>query len=562
MNDTTDYPALFRTNVLQLSTYLQDAWPISDDRLFARKNYEELLKNLNRRAQAAGCAADMIEPEFPELLKLFVQQNVEAETYSRKAERVKEYERGRTDMQAAIQFGAVPDSFQRKPPVDRQSFPELVASPPSPSAPPPFMPPITEKPIMLTPAMATPRFSEAEAEYYKENEKLGRSADGRQDVRLIVQFLIDRFGDIHVKSFTKEHVELLDSMLPHIPDRNNIPREFCASLATRYDYAQQHGWDNLKRLTEARLRKGYHSSLSKFFGWLITKGYYKDDKPIFNEVDGKNLVSLPRDSFDYEEVKEIFSQPLFQGCKTPSSIWKSGTYFVQSHIYWGYILLFLHGLRLGEIGQLDVGDIVEHNGVFYIDLRAFDPRGGRVAIEDLKKFKTAGSQRLVPLHPLVIELGLLDRAKELKERGCTALFPEWEPYPKPNGEMRWGQPLTKSWQYLKKKIGINRADVTAYSTRHWFADFLDSTGISHKGRMMVMGHSTRNDIPAGYGSKKRLSTRDLNEIATTPSPEIQFMTESLLRAKATADAGHLVVVKPWLQRSNWSDYYRTKFGPI
>ncbi|WP_139789226.1 hypothetical protein [Manganibacter manganicus] len=116
MNDSADYPSLIEKNVAQLRAYLRDAWPISDERLFARRNYEELLKNLNRKAQAAGCEPDMIEPEFPKLLKMFVQQNVEADAYLREAERVREYERGRKAMQAAVQFGAVPDSFQRPSP--------------------------------------------------------------------------------------------------------------------------------------------------------------------------------------------------------------------------------------------------------------------------------------------------------------------------------------------------------------------------------------------------------------------------------------------------------------
>jgi hypothetical protein len=162
------------------------------------------------------------------------------------------------------------------------------------------------------------------------------------------------------------------------------------------------------------------------------------------------------------------------------------------------------------------------------------------------------------MHPLVIELGLLERVKELKARDCPVLFPEWEPYHKLNGELRWGQPITKSWQYLKTKIGISRADVTAYSTRHTYADFLDSTGVSHRGRMRAMGHSAKGDIPAGYGSKKRFTTRDLDEIMSIASPEIQFMTETLLKAKTEADAGKLTVAKPWLQRSNWSDYYKAK----
>src|SRR5690606_39329653 len=125
MNDSADYPSLIEKNVTQLRAYLQDAWPISDERLFARRNYEKLLKNLNRRARATGCEPDMIEPEFPTLLKTFVQQNVDAEAYLRKAENVRHYERGRADMEAAYKFGAAPASFRQFPPATPLPWPPV-----------------------------------------------------------------------------------------------------------------------------------------------------------------------------------------------------------------------------------------------------------------------------------------------------------------------------------------------------------------------------------------------------------------------------------------------------
>ena len=45
MNESVDYISLFAKNVVELRAYLQDAWPLSEERLFARRNYEELLKN-------------------------------------------------------------------------------------------------------------------------------------------------------------------------------------------------------------------------------------------------------------------------------------------------------------------------------------------------------------------------------------------------------------------------------------------------------------------------------------------------------------------------------------
>jgi integrase len=598
MNDSTDFVALFQRNVVELQRYLQDSWPISDERLFARKSYEELLKNLTRKAMASGCDPQMVEPDYFELFKRFVSQNVDAESWLRRAEAVHHYERGRADMQAAFQFGAAPASFwQSRSAVTPTSWPSVNEHPIR-EAPDPYAkgsyshqesreaePSIwhgTEPQVTNTLAATDTQdhtaaaflfdspakedeqdvdlpaltFSKALAEFLEEDLANKGNADARGDIRLIVQFLIDQMGDPVVQTFGEEAVRQLDKMLPDIPDRTNIPRDHTKSLSLRYDYARRYGWEGLKRLTEARLRNGYHNSLSKFFGWLIDKRHYPHKKPTFNKVSGENLVSISRDAFEDAEVIKVFSQPLFLGCHGVSRIWKLGSYFIQSHLYWGYVLLILTGLRPGELGQLEHDDIEERDGIFYLHLRGFNPAKGRVALKDVKRFKTEASQRVIPLHPLIIDLGLLERIKDLQAMGCGVLFPEWEPYVKPNGALRWGQPITKSFQYLKKEIGLNRADVALYSTRHWFAGLIDNTDIKHVTRVRVMGHSTRNDMPSRYGAKKRLTTRDLAQIVQTPSPVIDEMSSLLLGAKDRADRGELIALKPWTLTANWSEHYR------
>lgn len=111
------------------------------------------------------------------------------------------------------------------------------------------------------------------------------------------------FDDPLLSDFDPSAALRLDEMLPEIPNRKNIPREQTGSLATRYDYAQQHGWKNLERLTEARLRNGYHNALSRFFGWLIEKKLYPFERPEFKKTSDENLVSIERDAFKPSEVK-------------------------------------------------------------------------------------------------------------------------------------------------------------------------------------------------------------------------------------------------------------------
>ena len=55
-----------------------------------------MLKNLTRRARAAGCDPQMVEPDYFELFNRFVAQNVDAENWLLKAEHVRHYERGLT----------------------------------------------------------------------------------------------------------------------------------------------------------------------------------------------------------------------------------------------------------------------------------------------------------------------------------------------------------------------------------------------------------------------------------------------------------------------------------
>ena len=87
-------------------------------------------------------------------------------------------------------------------------------------------------------------------------------------------------------------------------------------------------------------------------------------RPKFECIDPENLAPLPRDAFDDEELLKLLKQPLFTGCKNRIHVWRPGGYFVQSHIYWGFLICILTGMRTGEVGQLKCADI-RTDGEFY-----------------------------------------------------------------------------------------------------------------------------------------------------------------------------------------------------
>ncbi len=556
MNDSIDFAALFAKNVRQLQTYLSDPLPLSDDRLFARRSYEEMLKNLNRRAQARDFDPNASEPRYRALFEAFVEQNLEAETLSRQREKMAAYEQGRTDIKMGIEFGIIPV------PGRAAQMPDTIR--PAQPIPTPIDLTTDEAPLApqpsetSTPSRTDTPLSVALEEYLtKRHGELGHDGE-RGDLGLVVQFMVDQLGDPATGAMTREQLERIERMLPDIPDRLGVPRAFQSSLTARYDYARTHGWKGLKRLTEARIKKSYHAWLGKFFRWLIKEGYYLGPEPSFSYLSSENLVSLARDSFDENEVLKIFRMPLFTGCLSRTRIWQPGDYFIQNNLYWAYILALLTGMRPGEIGQLCVSDLERRGQHVLINLQLFDPAQGRVARKDVRQLKTENAVRKIPLHPLIVDLGLLERADGLKALGCQALFPEWEPYIKPSGEVRWGQPVSKSWQYLKKQLKLTRANISLYSARHWMADQLDDLVISERTRHRVLGHSPHNDIPGGYGAKGRYSSRDLEELVGIGAEVLDELSDVLLGARERADRGELKVLQPWLQRTQWSSYHHER----
>ena len=105
------------------------------------------------------------------------------------------------------------------------------------------------------------------------------------------------------------------------------------------------------------MNKCYHAWLTKFFRCLIKEGYHLGPEPTLTYLSPENLVSLARDSFEQNEVLKIFRMPLFAGYLSRARIWQPGDYFIQSNLYWTYILALLTGMRPSEVGQLRVSDL-------------------------------------------------------------------------------------------------------------------------------------------------------------------------------------------------------------
>jgi len=114
-----------------------------------------------------------------------------------------------------------------------------------------------------------------------------------------------------------------------------------------------------------------------------------------------------------DELRLLFEPTVYTGRGTNKG-WK----------YWLPLLGLLTGARLGELGQLLVSDIKQEaaSGVWYFDINDEEER---------QRLKTTAAKRQVPLHPMLMELGLLQRLQTLQRRKETHLFPALQQYVDP-----------------------------------------------------------------------------------------------------------------------------------
>ncbi|WP_157160251.1 site-specific integrase [Cupriavidus sp. BIS7] len=170
------------------------------------------------------------------------------------------------------------------------------------------------------------------------------------------------------------------------------------------------------------------------------------------------------------------------------------------HEFWVTIGCALTGCRLEELAQLHVPtDLKQHpNGIWYLDLNERPDPDGIVR----KSLKKLSSWRVVPIHPLLAELGFVEflRTEARSETGRP-----FSSYWAPHGELipedatalraniKWSHKISK-WggrrlRELQKAKLIAPGNATYFhSMRHTFITTLAKAGVPEPLRAALTGH--------------------------------------------------------------------------
>lgn len=164
------------------------------------------------------------------------------------------------------------------------------------------------------------------------------------------------------------------------------------------------------------------SNMSSFLNWAVNEELLARNPARGLRLPDPMNKRDKRLPFEREQLHAIFNAPLYRGCVDGERGYnKVGNLRPRNARYWVPLIALFTGARLGEICQLDATDIRTVDGVdcIVISLRSLNGSTD-------KQLKTSASDRLIPVHPTLIDCGLLHFAEAKRKAGEKKMFDDIE----------------------------------------------------------------------------------------------------------------------------------------
>jgi integrase len=196
-----------------------------------------------------------------------------------------------------------------------------------------------------------------------------------------------------------------------------------------------------------------------------------------------------RRPFSMDDLNSIFSAPLYTGCVDDAKGFaKPGPNVIRGTRFWVPLIALWTGMRANEICQLDKKAIYQDDGIWVFDLYTNDEKA---------LVKNKSSRRKFPMHPKLIEFGLLELHATRCEKSDDLLFPDLTPD-------SYGYRSTKltRWfddSFLPKYVA-DRNQKSFHSFRHSFRDELRRIDAPSPILNSLCGWQESGAISDNYGS--------------------------------------------------------------
>ena len=284
----------------------------------------------------------------------------------------------------------------------------------------------------------------------------------RKDIELFVSIM----GDVRIGAIDSQVAGEYFKLLKQLPANMNRTVEYLDKTIPEILAM------NPKPQSEVTI-SGKIGNLSTMFKWALEekRKWGIDANPFTGfAIDSPASVRRP---FTHDEMLALLNHSDFQNRK-----------FENVYSYWLIPLALFTGARLGELCQLDLKDFVEVDNIPCIDINDQDAIKEENIVR-AKSLKTKNAKRLVPIHPALIEIGIIRYVDEMKKRGQIHLFPELSRVRRDGP----GQAASNWFQRFRAKVGVTKKqEAVFHSFRHLFITTLLDSGISPHLVAPIVGH--------------------------------------------------------------------------
>lgn len=324
------------------------------------------------------------------------------------------------------------------------------------------------------------------------------------DYRKVLDMFIEFAGEITLEGIDRKlMVEFVDC-LSRLPA--NIKKKPAFNKMKMRDIVKL---QNIKPMSSYTVNK-YLSRVSAMLLWCVRQGYL--DR---NPAEGLAL------STELKEDEERKAYSLTDIEKIISLLGKHKN--VSPERYFVPLVAMFSGMRLNEICQLYVSDVKQVDGVWCFDIND----------DGDKRLKNKASRRVIPVHPKLIELGLLEHVDLMLEAGEPRVWMNL--VCKRDG---FGQDFGKWYQRFNRQFITQDRKKVFHSFRHLFCDTLKQKGVAPELIAELVGHSNNHSITVSrYGKRYRPQVL-LNELV-----KLDYQESAVIIFKRFTDSDYIAMGK-------------------
>ena len=308
------------------------------------------------------------------------------------------------------------------------------------------------------------KLSEVMDAYAKEHEKKWGPKTKLENLGTY-KLILDIIGDMEIRSVTKQTTVDLRDKLGKLPA--NMYKIYPGKTVK-----QILNLEGVEPMSTTSVNK-HVFRLSSILKYAVKDGHIQVNFAEKMKISIKRRADEERKAYSSEDLRKV-------AAALPRVVSKPERYWIP--------LIAMHsGLRLDEICQLYVEDVLQVEGVWCISVND----------EQDKKVKTLSGKRMVPVHPVLLSLGIIGYVQRMQNDGVPRLWMNLN-WRKADG---YSNAFGKWFQRFNREHVGDDPQKTFHSFRHTVANTLKQAGVQEIVIAEIIGHANDSMTMSRYGKR-------------------------------------------------------------